>query len=57
MRTNMILQIPIATINPNLDEIQSHFSQVLNNILDTHKYISMWGQETVKKAIKIKKRN
>lgn len=56
MKTSMILIIPLATINPNLDEIQTQFSQVLNNILDTHKYISMWGQESVKKAtIKTKK--
>lgn len=40
----MELQIPIALINPNLDDIQSHFTQVLNCILDTHKYIVMWGQ-------------
>ncbi|KAJ8919736.1 hypothetical protein NQ315_006264 [Exocentrus adspersus] len=57
MKTNMILQIPIAIITPSLDEIQAQFSHVLNNVLDTHKYISMWGQEGrgTKKAIKVKK--
>ncbi|KAJ8960348.1 hypothetical protein NQ317_010573 [Molorchus minor] len=44
MKTNMILQIPLAVIIPSLDEVQSHFAQVLNNVLETHKYIGMWGQ-------------
>lgn len=48
MKTHMELQIPLTLINPNLDDIQSHFSQVLNNILDTHKYIVMWGQRNPK---------
>lgn len=52
MCTSMILQIPLATISPNLDEIQSHFSQVLQNILDINKYIPLWGQEEMKPALK-----
>ncbi|CAG9764101.1 unnamed protein product [Ceutorhynchus assimilis] len=53
MCTHMILQIPVATISPNLDEIQSYFSQVLQNILDVHKYIGLWGQtRPVKSALK-----
>ncbi|KAG5868053.1 hypothetical protein JTB14_022256 [Gonioctena quinquepunctata] len=50
MKSNMVLQIPAAKINPSLDEIQNFFSQVLTNILDTHKYVSMWGQEKTKKS-------
>lgn len=50
MKTDMILQIPIAVIKPNVEEILSYFSQVLSNILDTHKYISMWGQDKVVKS-------
>ncbi|CAG9816206.1 unnamed protein product [Phaedon cochleariae] len=50
MTTSMVLQIPIAVINPSLDEIQNYFSQVLANILDTHKYVGMWGQGTKKKS-------
>lgn len=49
MKTSMELQIPITLIKPSLDEIQSSFSQVLNNILDTHKGIVMWGQRERKK--------
>lgn len=49
MKTSMELQIPITLIKPSLDEIQSSFSQVLNNILDTHKGIVMWGQRDGKK--------
>lgn len=52
MKTSMELQIPITLIKPNLDEIQSSFSQVLNNILDTHKAIVMWGQRDVRKTRK-----
>lgn len=48
----MELQIPITLIKPNLDEIQSSFSQVLNNILDTHKAIVLWGQRDAKKKRK-----
>lgn len=44
IKTWMELQIPIAKINPNLDEIGNYYIQLLNNILDTHKYIIMWGQ-------------
>nr|CAI5817756.1 unnamed protein product [Callosobruchus analis] len=50
MKSSMILQIPLAIINPTLDEVQSIFSQVLNNILDTHKYICMWGQQPSRKS-------
>lgn len=46
----MVLQIPIAIINPNLDELQNIFSQILSNVLDTHKYISMWGQDQKRKS-------
>ncbi|KAJ8938536.1 hypothetical protein NQ318_016906 [Aromia moschata] len=52
MKSNMILQIPLAIINPSLDEIQSHFAQVLNNVLETHKYIGMWGQLKTKSCMK-----
>ncbi|KAL1516507.1 hypothetical protein ABEB36_000416 [Hypothenemus hampei] len=51
MSTSMILQIPIATINPNLDDIQNTFSQVLQNILDINKYIPLWGQAEKKNAL------
>lgn len=43
MKTELELHIPITVIIPTLDEIQSHFSQVLNNILDSHKEIVLWG--------------
>jgi len=52
MSTSMILQIPVATISPNLDEIQNIFSQVLQNILDVNKFIPLWGQKEVKSAMK-----
>lgn len=52
MKTSMELLIPITLIKPNLDEIQSTFSQILNNILDTHKNIIMWGQRNPKKKQK-----
>ncbi|XP_019756852.1 dynein axonemal heavy chain 8 [Dendroctonus ponderosae] len=52
MCTSMILQIPLATISPNLDDIQNHFSQVLQNILDINKYIPLWGQREIKTALK-----
>lgn len=50
----MVLQIPIAIIKPSLEELQNYFSQVLNCILDTYKYIAMWGQKDrkIKSAIK-----
>lgn len=41
----MELQIPINKINPTLEEIGHYYVQLLNNILDTHKYIIMWGQK------------
>lgn len=44
MKTYMELHIPIATINPTLEQIQNTFSQVLNNIVDIHKEIPVWGQ-------------
>lgn len=53
MMTSMELQIPITLINPNLDDIQSHFTQVLNCILDTHKYIVMWGQRNPREDAKL----
>ncbi|XP_030752815.1 dynein heavy chain 8, axonemal [Sitophilus oryzae] len=52
MTTYMILQIPIAAISPSLDEIQNYFSQVIQNILDVNKFISLWGQEELKSAMK-----
>ncbi|XP_050311595.1 dynein axonemal heavy chain 8 [Anthonomus grandis grandis] len=52
MSTYMKLTIPIAIISPSLDEIQNHFSQVLQNILDVNKYIGLWGQEEMKSALK-----
>lgn len=52
MKTSMELQIPITLIKPNLDEIQSTFSQMLNNILETHKNIIMWGQRNTRKRNK-----
>lgn len=57
MHTSMILQIPVATIKPNLDEIQNAFSQVLQSVLDIHKYIGLWAQEEKKSAMKKGKRN
>lgn len=51
----MMLQIPIAIINPNLEQLQNYFSLVLKNILDTHKYISMWGQRDRKRKSSIKR--
>lgn len=44
MKTFMELRIPLALIVPNLDEIHSFYTQVLNNILNTQKLIYMWGQ-------------
>lgn len=44
MQTWMELQIPINKINPTLEEIGHYYIQLLNNILDTHRYIIMWGQ-------------
>lgn len=52
MQTNMELQIPITLINPNLDEIQSYFAQIINNILETHKAIVMWGQRDERRKLK-----
>ncbi|XP_060520516.1 dynein axonemal heavy chain 8 isoform X2 [Cylas formicarius] len=52
MSTSMVLQIPVACINPNLEEIQHCFSLVLQNILDVHKYIELWGQRDAKPALK-----
>lgn len=49
MTTSMELQIPLTLINPNLDEIQSYFAQVLNNITDMTKDITMWGQRNLNK--------
>lgn len=44
MKTQMDLQIPNAVINPSLDGIQHAFAQVINNIVNTHKYVYAWGQ-------------
>lgn len=44
MKTNMELQIPFIIINPNLEEINNYYIQVLNNVINTHKDISLWGQ-------------
>lgn len=49
MKTNMELQIPIIVINPTLDEIQNYFTQVINNLLNTMKFVCMWGQRGTKK--------
>ncbi|KRT82784.1 hypothetical protein AMK59_4319, partial [Oryctes borbonicus] len=49
MTTCMELQIPLTLINPNLDEIQSYFAQVLNNITDMTKDVTMWGQRNLNK--------
>lgn len=46
--TNMILQIPLSLIIPSIEEIHSHYSQVLNNIINSHKNVVMWGQRTYK---------
>lgn len=51
----MVLQIPIAIIKPGLEDLQNYFSQVLNNIIDTHKYICMWGQKDRKRKPAIKR--
>lgn len=45
----MELQIPLTLINPNLDEIQSYFAQVLNNITDMTKDVTLWGQRNLNK--------
>ncbi|XP_072395911.1 dynein axonemal heavy chain 8 [Diabrotica undecimpunctata] len=50
MNTSMILQIPFNTVNPSLEQIQNYFSQVLTVVLDTHKFVQMWGQEVKKKS-------
>lgn len=44
MVTSMELQIPINKINPTLEEIGHYYVQLLNNVLDTHRNIIMWGQ-------------
>ncbi|KAB0798200.1 hypothetical protein PPYR_09193 [Photinus pyralis] len=44
MLTRMELQIPIAVISPSLEEIQTHFSQILENIVSIHQGIPTWGQ-------------
>lgn len=44
MKTRMELHIPITLINPSLDEIHNYYNLVLNNIINTHKDIVMWGQ-------------
>uniref|UniRef100_A0A6P7H2C1 Dynein heavy chain 5, axonemal-like n=1 Tax=Diabrotica virgifera virgifera TaxID=50390 RepID=A0A6P7H2C1_DIAVI len=50
MTTSMILQIPFNTVNPSLEQISNYFSQVLTVVLDTHKFVQMWGQEVKKKS-------
>ncbi|XP_022920277.2 dynein axonemal heavy chain 8 [Onthophagus taurus] len=49
MTTYMELQIPLTKINPNLEEIQSYFAQVLSNIIESTKDITMWGQRNMNK--------
>ena len=49
MTTNMILRIPKTLINPNLEEIQTHFASVLGNVVDLAKEITMWGQRLLNK--------
>ncbi|XP_025829635.1 dynein heavy chain 8, axonemal [Agrilus planipennis] len=47
MKTWIELHIPINTINPTLDTIQSCFAQVLNNVLETIKDINVWGKRVI----------
>ncbi|XP_026319440.1 dynein heavy chain 8, axonemal-like [Hyposmocoma kahamanoa] len=50
MRTSMYLQIPTISIKQTLEQIQTAFTQVvLNCIMDTHRYIFMWGQQDLVK--------
>ncbi|KAK9891390.1 hypothetical protein WA026_014631 [Henosepilachna vigintioctopunctata] len=44
MRTKMQLQIPNNVINPDLNVIQSIFAQVIANVLESNRYIHLWGQ-------------
>ncbi|KAK4886462.1 hypothetical protein RN001_002733 [Aquatica leii] len=44
MKTKLELRIPIAVINPSLNEMQSDFSNILESILLFSKSIPMWGQ-------------
>ncbi|KAF5272454.1 hypothetical protein FQR65_LT04922 [Abscondita terminalis] len=43
LRTKMKLHIPTAIIEPNLNDIQRHFFNILENILNVHKDIQIWG--------------
>ncbi|XP_036143732.1 dynein heavy chain 8, axonemal [Monomorium pharaonis] len=44
MMTYFVLQIPNIIISPSIEELQSHFSKVITNIIETHKKVFMWGQ-------------
>ncbi|KAF5281562.1 hypothetical protein FQA39_LY05097 [Lamprigera yunnana] len=43
-QTKMELHIPVAVINPSLDEIHTQFMIMLDNLLLIHKEIPLWGQ-------------
>ncbi|KAG7190763.1 hypothetical protein KM043_006835 [Ampulex compressa] len=44
MLTEFILQIPNIIIVPSIEELQHYFGKVIQNVLDTHKNVVMWGQ-------------
>lgn len=47
MFTDFVLQIPNIVIQPTIEELQSHFGQVITNLIETHKGIIMWGQRYI----------
>lgn len=49
MFTDFVLQIPNIIIQPTIEELQSHFGQVITNLIETHKGIVMWGQRYIPK--------
>lgn len=47
IKTDMELHIPNAIIVPDLEEIQSYLTQIMNNTLDVMKFVTVWAQRNL----------
>lgn len=43
----MELHIPNAVIVPDLEEIQSYLTQIMNNTLEVMKFVTVWAQRNL----------
>lgn len=54
METYLILRIPNIVVSPTVDEMQSDFGNIVTNVLQTCKNVTMWGQRYNPKVVRRK---